>query len=104
MMAGIFYRCVFCGSSHEVARRAGGPLYLRCPATYRWAWYDAAAFQSEAAEPRRAGRAAVGTRARASARRRTGSARAAAAPRRAGRKTISRAGSGRTRSRKGGRR
>jgi hypothetical protein len=43
-MPGVLYRCVFCESSHEVARRADGPVYLRCPATYQWAWYDVAAF------------------------------------------------------------
>jgi hypothetical protein len=45
-MPGILYRCVFCETSHEVARRADGPVYLRCPTTYRWAWYDVTAFES----------------------------------------------------------
>ena len=55
-MPGVLYRCVFCDVSHEVTRRADGPVYLRCPTTYRWAWYDARAF--DAARPARgAGRA-----------------------------------------------
>jgi hypothetical protein len=44
-MPGVLYRCVYCDTSHEVARRADGPVYLRCPTTYRWAWYDVRAFE-----------------------------------------------------------
>jgi hypothetical protein len=45
-MAGVQYLCVYCESTHEVAKRADGPVYLRCPTTYRWAWYDARAFDA----------------------------------------------------------
>lgn len=73
-MPGVLYRCVFCESSHEVARRADGPVYLRCPTTYQWAWYDVAAFElgrpngASAARTSSTARAAGGT---AGARRRT---------------------------------
>ena len=87
-MAVIVYRCIFCDSSHEISRRSDGAVYLRCPTTYRWAWYDARAFES-ARPSRGARRAASGST--AGARRRAGTARAkTAAPRRAGRKTAGR--------------
>jgi hypothetical protein len=99
-MAGVLYRCIFCETSHEVAKRADGPVYLRCPTTYRWAWYDARAF--EAARPARGtGRAAAAagaTRRRpASGGRRTAapSGAKAAASRRAGRRAPARRSSGR---------
>lgn len=103
-MAGILYRCIFCDASHEVAKRADGPVYLRCPTTYRWAWYEARAFEpagSPAADrvrsARRAGRPATGGR-RAAA-----STRAKAPARRTGRGTAGRPAS-RKRSGKRGRR
>ena len=87
-MAGIVYRCIFCDTSHEMSTRSDGPVYLRCPTTYRWAWYDARAFEL-AGPSRRAGRAASGST--AGTRRRAGAARAkTAAPRRAGRKAAGR--------------
>ncbi|HET7265329.1 MAG TPA: hypothetical protein VFL28_11715, partial [bacterium] len=82
-MPGILYRCIFCETPHEVSRRTDGPVYLRCPTTYRWAWYDERAFQLRA--PSRGGRAAsagttAGARRRpARAGRRAGTGRAAAA-------------------------
>jgi hypothetical protein len=110
-MPGILYRCVFCDVSHEVTKRADGPVYLRCPTTYRWAWYDARAF--DAARPARgAGRAtkaaaAAGARRRRPAsggRRAPASTRAkATASRRAGRKAAGRPAS-RKRAGKRGRR
>lgn len=68
-MAGIRYLCVFCKSEHEVAKRADGPVYLRCPTTYRWAWYDARAFDA-ARIARRSGKAAASAGGTAGARRR----------------------------------
>jgi hypothetical protein len=103
-MAGILYRCVFCETTHEVARRSDGPVYLRCPTTYQWAWYDARAFDL-ASPARRAGRTAAPRRSggvrraksAAPARAKAGSAR------RAGRRAPTRASS-RKRPRKAGRR
>lgn len=59
-MAGVEYVCVLCGETHVVATRADGPVYLRCPTTYVWAWHDTGAF--EGARPRlaRGGRPAGG--------------------------------------------
>jgi hypothetical protein len=79
LMAGVLYRCVFCESSHEVTKRADGPVYLRCPATSQWAWYDARAFDV-ARITRRNGKAAASSGSAAGARRR---ARPAPARRRA---------------------
>jgi hypothetical protein len=59
-MPGVLYRCVFCETSHEVARRADGPVYLRCPTTYRWAWYDVRAFELPAPARAAAGRGSAG--------------------------------------------
>jgi len=109
-MAGVLYRCIFCDVSHEGARRADGPIYLRCPTTYRWAWYDERAFE-QARPARGAIRASGGaagarrrTRAKPAARRAGSSSRAkAATSRRAGRRASARP-SARKRSRKGGRR
>jgi len=103
-MPGILYRCIFCETSHEVARRSDGPVYLRCPTTYRWAWYDARAFETER-PARGAGRsAAAGARRRRPAsggRRPAAPSRAkAATSRRAGRKAPARRAPTRSVSRK----
>ena len=108
-MAGILYRCIFCEVSHEVAKRADGPVYLRCPTTYQWAWYDARAFEAAGGAARgTARRATAGARGRArpaSAGRRAGAASRtrSAGKRRAGRRAPSRPAA-RARSRKRGRR
>lgn len=111
-MAGILYRCIFCDVSHEVAKRADGPVYLRCPTTYRWAWYDARAFEpagGTAARPARGtrrGAAAAGAPRRRPAsggRRAAGATRAKAASRRTGHRASGRPAS-RKRSGKRGRR
>jgi hypothetical protein len=64
-MAGVQYLCVYCESTHEIAKRADGPVYLRCPTTYRWAWYDARAFDAARAGGRgkapRAAKTAAGS-------------------------------------------
>lgn len=76
-MAGVLYRCIFCDVSHEVTKRADGPVYLRCPTTYQWAWYDARAFE------------AVGGSARGTTRRAAAGARGRARPASAGRRAAS---------------
>ena len=105
-MAGILYRCIFCDVSHEVSRRSDGPVYLRCPTTYRWAWYDERAFQLAA--PSRGGGRGASARSTAGARRRpavtgrragTGRAKAATA-RRTGRKTAGRSAARRSTARR----
>jgi hypothetical protein len=107
-MPGVLYRCVFCETSHEVARRADGPVYLRCPTTYQWAWYDVRAFETPSLAKsafRAAGGTAVARRhARASSTRRrslASSGAKAGASRRAGRRSAPRASA--RKPRKGGR-
>jgi len=107
-MPGVLYRCVFCETSHEVARRAEGPVYLRCPTTYQWAWYDVAAFETSG--PAKAASAAAGGTAVARRRARASSTRSrplassgakAGAAGRAGRRSAPRASA--RKPRKGGR-
>lgn len=100
-MAGILYRCIFCDASHEISKRSDGPVYLRCPTTYRWAWYDRRAF--EPARPSRGGgRAAAAGGSTAGARRRAGTARAkTVAPRRAVRKAAGRTAARRSAKKRG---
>jgi hypothetical protein len=108
-MPGVLYRCVFCETSHEVARRADGPVYLRCPTTYQWAWYDVRAFETprlaKSASGAARGTAVTRRHARASSTRRRSLASSGAkvgTARRAGRRSAPRA-SARRRPRKGGR-
>ncbi|HLW47656.1 MAG TPA: hypothetical protein VKW09_07805 [bacterium] len=119
-MPGVLYRCVFCEASHEVARRADGPVYLRCTTTHQWAWYDVGAFEGasparaaarrSAGQSRAPGDTAEGTagarrRARTPARGRrslTSAGAKAGSPRRAGRRPAPRASA--RKPRKGGRR
>jgi hypothetical protein len=108
-MPSILYRCVFCESSHEVARRAEGPVYLRCPTTYQWAWYDVAAFESAGPNGASAQRPSTdsprkGARAAARTAGGTASARRRARPKASGRRALVASGAKSGTARRAGRR